>query len=115
MQKIPNEYNYLKIDERNLAQKFRLKNIDEKRFDRNYSIREIGENELLIKKYKIVSRDLNHMGLALVCTECVFVSAFASLVGTPKEITNSTIVLKICTVTPGIKKHNSKIRKAEKI
>ena len=44
-------------------------------------------------------------------TGSVSISAFASLVGIPIEITSSAIRLKIFVVTAGIKKHKSIIRK----
>ena len=47
-------------------------------------------------------------------TGCVSVSAFASLVGIPIEITSSTIRLKICVITTGIKNYKSIIKKTKK-
>ena len=43
---------------------------------------------------------------------CVFISA--SLVGIPIGTTSSAIRSKICTITPGIKKHTSIIKKKKK-
>ena len=42
--------------------------------------------------------------LALVVTECISISVFASLLGIPIGITSSAIGLKICAVAAGIKK-----------
>ena len=42
-------------------------------------------------------------------------SAFASLVGNTVGITNSTIGLKICLITAGIRKCKSPIKKKEKV
>ena len=47
-------------------------------------------------------------------TGYVSISAFASLVRIPMEITSSAIRLKICVITAGIKKYNSKIKKKKK-
>ena len=45
---------------------------------------------------------------------CVSISAFASLVGIPIGIASSTIGLKICVITAGIKKYKSIIKKKKK-
>ena len=59
------------------------------------------------KKHKNVCRVLNHIDHLLIVistiTGCVFISAFASLVGIPIGITSSAIGLKICEITAGIK------------
>ena len=47
-------------------------------------------------------------------TGCVSISAFASLVGIPIGITSSSIGLKICAITVGIKKYKSIIKKKKK-
>ena len=52
--------------------------------------------------------------LASTITEYVSISAFASLVGIPIGITSSAIGLKICSITTGIKKHKSIIKKKKK-
>ena len=55
------------------------------------------------KKHKRVCRVLNYVDHSLIAistiTECVSVSAFASLVGIPIGITSSAIGLKICVIT----------------
>ena len=43
-------------------------------------------------------------------TGCVSISPFASLVGIPIGVASSAIVLKICVITAGIKKHKSIIK-----
>ena len=52
---------------------------------RNYLIEEINRNELLNKKHIKVSRVLNYIEHSLITistiTGCVFICAFASLVG----------------------------------
>ena len=44
----------------------------------------------------------------------VSISAFASLIGIPIEIIISLIGLKICAITPGIKKYKSTIKKKKR-
>ena len=87
-------------------------NIDEVR---NYLIEEIKQNELMSKKYKKVCTTLNYIEhfliLALTITGCVSISAFASLIGILIGITSSTIELKSCTITVGVKKYKSIIKK----
>ena len=99
----------------NISQEFRLKNIDE---TRNYLIEEINRNELMSKKHKKVCTTLNYIEHFLILgstiTGCVSISAFASLVGIPIGIASSTIGLKICVITAGIKKYKSIIKKKKK-
>ena len=45
---------------------------------------------------------------------CVFISAFASLVGIPIGIWSSAIELKICLITAEIKKYKAMIKKKKK-
>ena len=45
---------------------------------------------------------------------CVSISAFPSLIGVPVSIASSTLGLKICAITVGIKKHKSIIKKKRK-
>ena len=88
------------MPEENMNQKLKLKKIDE---IRNSLIQEINRNGLMSKKHKRVCRVLNYIDHSLIAistiTECVFVSAFASLVGIPIGITSSAIGLKICVIT----------------
>ena len=101
--------------EENISQEFRLKNIDE---TRNYLIEEINRNELMSKKHKKVCTTLNYIEHFLILgstiTGCVSISAFASLVGIPIGIASSTIGLKICVITAGIKKYKSINKKRKK-
>ena len=101
--------------EENISQEFRLKNIDE---TRNYLIEEINRNELMSKKHKKVCTTLNYIEhfliLASTITGCVSISAFSSLVGIPIGIASSTIGLKICVITIGIKKYKLIIKKKRK-
>ena len=79
---------------------------------------EINQSELMGKKYKKVYRvlDYNEHLFILISTVsgCVFVGAFASLVGITIGITSSAIALKICVISGGIKKCKSIIKKKKK-
>ena len=101
--------------EENISQEFRLKNIDE---TRNYLIEEINRNELMSKKHKKVCTTLNYVERFLILgstiTECISISAFASLFGIPIGITNSAVGLKICPITAAIKKYKSIIKKRKR-
>ena len=92
------------MDEENLSQECRLKNIDE---TRNYLTEEIDRNELMIEKHKKVCETLNYIEHFLILgstiTGCVSISVFASLVGIPLGITSSAIRLKVCTITAAMK------------
>ena len=103
------------MSEENITQEFRLKNIER---TRNYLIKEINQNELMIKKYKKVYRVLNYIEhllmLVSTVTGCVSISAFTSLVGIPVGITSYGIVLKVCIITAGIEKYKSIIKKKKK-
>ena len=94
---------------------FRLKNINKKRI---YFIKEIDQNELMSKKHNKVCRVLNYIEHLLIListvTECVPISAFASLVGIPIGITSSVVGLKICVITAGTKKYKSIIKRKRK-
>ena len=95
-----------------MNQEFRLKKIDEIRI---YLMAEVNQNELMSKKHKKVCRVLNYTDHSLIglstIIECVSISAFASLVGTPIGIMSSATRLKICVITTEIKKYKSIIRK----
>ena len=101
--------------EENINQEFRLKNIDEAR---NYFVEKIEQNELMSKKYKKVYKTLNHIEhyliLAYAVTECMSISEYAFLLGIAIGITSSSIGLKTCAITAGIKKYKSIIRKNKK-
>ena len=70
--------------EENINQEFRLRKIDE---IRNYLTEEINQNKLMSKKYKKSYRVLNYIDCLLIVTStitgCIYISAFASLVGIP--------------------------------
>ena len=99
-----------------MNQEFKLKTIDE---IRNYIIEEINRNELMSKKHKKVCRLLNYIDHSLIVistiTGYVSISDFTSLVGIHIGIASSTIGLKICVITAGIKRYKSIIKKKKKI
>ena len=99
----------------NMNQEFRLKKVNE---IRNYLIQETNRNELMSKKHKNFCRILNYIKHSLIAiftiTGCVSISAFSSLVGIPIGIASSTIGLKICVITIGIKKYKLIIKKKRK-
>ena len=70
------------------------------------------------RKHETVCRFLNSIDHLLTVistiTECVSISAFASLVGIPIGITSSAIGLKIRAIIAGIKKNKSIIKKKKK-
>ena len=76
------------------------------------------QNELMRRKYKKVCTALNYIEhfliLASTATGCISVSAFASSICIPIGTTSSTIRLKICAITAGIKKYKSIIKKKKK-
>ena len=67
------------------------------------------------KKNKWVCTTINYIEhiliLASAITGCVSISSFASLVGILIGITSSSIGLKICAITVGIKMHQPIIQK----
>ena len=56
----------------------------------------------------------NVLILASTVTDCVLVSAFASLVGITIDITSSSVRLKMCVTTAGVKKYESVVKKKRK-
>ena len=86
-----------------------MTNIDE---TRNCFIKEIDQNEFISNKHKKVYATLNYIEqfliLASAVTGSISISTFASLLGIPIGIKTG---LKISTITAGIKKHKSIIRK----
>ena len=84
----------------------------------NYFIEEISHNELMNKKHKkvyIVLNYIKHLLILLsIVIECVSISTFASLAGIPTWITSSTIGLKFCVITTGVKKYKLIIKKKKK-
>ena len=70
------------------------------------------------RKHKKASTNLNYIEyfliLASTITCCFSISVFISLIGIPIGITSTAIGLKICTVTAGIKKYKTIIKKKKK-
>ena len=101
--------------EENKSQEFRLKKTDE---TRNYFLEEIEQNEFMSKKHKKPCTTLNYfehsLNLASTITRCISISAFASLIGIPIEITSSAIGLKIFPITAEIKTYKSIIKNKNK-
>ena len=56
----------------------------------------------------------NVLILASTLTDCVLVSAFASLVGIPIDIASSSVRLKMYVITAGAKKYESIVKKKRK-
>ena len=102
------------MTEKNLRQKFRKKNIDEKR---NYLSEKVIQNDLKSKKHKTVFTVLNYIEHQLIfvfpVSGRVSISAFA-LAGIHIGITSSEIELTICVITAGIKKYQPIIKKEKK-
>ena len=92
-----------------------LTNIDE---TRNHFIKEINQNELMSKKHKKLCRVLDYIEhlciLISIDSGCVFISVFASLVGIPIGFTSSSVGLRVCVITAGIKKCKSTIKKKKR-
>ena len=102
------------MTEKNLRQKFRKKNIDEKR---NYLSEKVIQNDLKSKKHKKVYTVLNYIEHQLILifpvSGRVSISAFA-WAGIHIGITSSEIELTICVITAGIKKYQPIIKKEKK-
>ena len=85
---------------------------------RNCLIGEINKNKLISKKHKKVCGVLNYIDHSLIVistiTGCVYISAFAFLVGLPTWITSRAIELKICIRNAAIKKYKSIIKEKKK-
>ena len=66
---------------------------------------------MISRKHKKVRAILNYIEHFLILpskiTGCISISAFASLLGIPVEISSSAIGLKICARNAGIKKYKS--------
>ena len=107
------------MPEEDMNKEFRLKKIDGVK---NYLIEEINRNELMSKKHEKDCRVLSYIDHSFILinqlistvTECVSISAFASLVGVPIGIISSAIGLKICAITTGIENYKSVNKKKKK-
>ena len=78
-------------------------------------IKEINQNEVTSKKHEKVCAVLTYFEhlviLHYAVTGCLSIYALAALVETPIEIMSSAVAIKICTITTGIKKYQSVIKK----
>ena len=76
------------------------------------------QNESMSRKHNQVCTTLNYIEhfliLASTVTGYISISAFASLIGIPLEITSSATGLNICAITAGIKNYESVIKKNKK-
>ena len=74
---------------------------------------------MISKNHKKVCTTLNYIEcfiiLASTTTGFISISAFASLLGIPVEMTSSPIGLKTCAVTAGTKRYKSIIKKRKRI
>ena len=70
------------------------------------------------RKHKKVCTTLKYIEhfliFAYTIVECFSISAFASLLAIPVEITSFVIGLNICAITAGIKNYNSILKKKKK-
>ena len=85
---------------------------------RNYLIEDIKHNDLMSEKHKKTCKYLNYVEYLLILASTVAgwvsISAFASFVCLFLGIRSSAVGLKICAITPGIKKYKSIINKTNK-
>ena len=95
---------------------FRMRKIDEAR---NNLLDEIKHNDIMSEKYKKTCKYLNYVEnllvLASTVTGCISISAFASLVCVPVDLTSSAVGINICAITAGIKRYKSIIKKKKAI
>ena len=94
--------------EENINHEFRWNKINE---IRNYLIKEINQNELMSKNHQKVCTVLNYINHSLVSNSTITGCVSITLVGISIGIASSTIGLKICVITAGIKKYKSMIKK----
>ena len=94
--------------EENINHEFRWNKINE---IRNYLIKEINQNELMSKNRQKVCTVLNYIHHSLVSNSTITGCVSITLVGISIGIASSTIGLKICVITAGIKKYKSIIKK----
>ena len=94
--------------EENINHEFRWNKINE---IRNYLIKEINQNELMSKNRQKVCTVLNYIHHSLDSNSTITGCVSITLVGISIGIASSTIGLKICVITAGIKKYKSIIKK----
>ena len=83
-----------------------------------YFIKEIKQNELIVKSAKIFCKILNYIEhlliFASVITRCISNSAFSSSVCIHNGITSFVVGIKICAINAGITKYKLMIIKKKK-
>ena len=88
------------------------KKIDE---TKNYLLEEINHNDSMNEKYQKTCKYLNYVEHLLILvstvTGCVWISAFASLVCVPVDITNSAVGIKFVQSLPELKSISHLLRK----
>ena len=94
--------------EENTNHEFRWNKINE---IKNYLIKEINQNELMSKNRQKVWTVLNYIHHSLDSNSTITGCVSITLVGISIGIASSTIGLKICVITAGIKKYKSIIKK----
>ena len=94
--------------EENTNHEFRWNKINE---IKNYLIKEINQNESMSKNRQKVCTVLNYIHHSLVSNSTITGCVSITLVGISIGIASSTIGLKICVITAGIKKYKSIIKK----
>ena len=98
--------------EEDISQELRLKNIDQ---TRNYFLEVIEQNKMMSRKHRKVCTILNYIEHFLILdskiSECISISAFASLLSIPIGITSSAIELKMCAIAASIKMYDISIIK----
>ena len=101
--------------EEDISQELRLKNIDQ---TRNYFLEVIEQNKMMSRKHRKVCTILNYIEHFLILdskiSECISISAFASLLSILIGITSSAVELKLCAIATGSKKYKSIIKKKKK-
>ena len=87
----------------NIGREFKTKNTEE---TRNYFVKEIDPNELMINKHEKVYTTLNYINFFLILVSavsgCVSISIFASLVGTTIGIKSPALGLQTCAIVERI-------------
>ena len=89
-----------------------------RKIDELINLDAVKHNDLMSEKHKKTGKYLNYVEhliiLVSTVTDCVSISAFASLVWVPVDITSSAIGIKICAPTGEIKKYKSVTKKKKK-
>ena len=98
-----------------MNQKLRLENIDK---TINYFLEEIEQKNIWVdstKEFVQLYIIFEHFLILLSrITGCISISALASLLGTPIEITTTAIELRILTLSSRIKRYKSTVKKKKK-